>query len=193
MTKKKTLKERVRARQEKTGERYTTALAHLRAHATGRAPGEPLDITPLARAAGLACTASVSAAAGQNDAQAERTARAVLDALLGLLGALDGDAGAEKMAEVLRGKTGAKVSANGIAELTEARAFIASVTSGRRGVSADGRSAAFDVEGRTWVATLLWYGARPAFLYLSPFDAAKAGGWSDLLALAGLGGEGAAR
>ena len=176
MTTKKTLKERVRERQQKTGERYTTALAHFRANSE-----EPSDITALAREAGLTCTASASARLPQ------ARVRPALEALKALLLALGSDTGAAKMAAVLlRGEPGAPVSANGISEAVEARSFMSGVASGRRGVSANGRCAAFDTEDRTVVATVLWHGARPAFLYLAPLDAK--GPWTELFALAGIGG-----
>ena len=48
MTDKKTLKQRVRQRQEKTGERYTTALAQVRAHAASPGQVESHDVTIIA-------------------------------------------------------------------------------------------------------------------------------------------------
>src|SRR6266849_2482692 len=56
MTKKKDLKKRVRARQEKTGESYTVALAQLRRRRIPEAP----SATAEAQAAGLRCEAVVS-------------------------------------------------------------------------------------------------------------------------------------
>jgi hypothetical protein len=176
MTKRKTLKQRVRERQQKTGERYTTALAHVQAHRDGEpGSGEPLDVTRLARAAGLACTASASPNLARGTAsERERRVRIGLDALKGLLLALAGDSGAAKMADVLlRAEAGPPVSANGIAEAVEARSFMQSVARGRR----------------TLVATVLWQApTRPAFLYLAALGEGASGPWTTSFALAGIGG-----
>jgi len=198
MTKHKTLKQHVRDRQQKTGERYTTALAHLQAHrSVVPKKDEPFDATKVARALGLSCHASLSAelAAG---ADRERRARGVLDALRALLLALDGDAGATKMAEVvLHGNSGARGVPHALAEAAAARAFLRSIRDGKRGVSANGRLAAFDVDGVTVVATLLWNplaATRPALVYLARFDHdALEGPWTEALTLAGLGGLGGER
>ena len=191
MTKHKTLKQRVRERQAKTGERYTTALAHLQAHRRGALTAEPFDATRLARERGFACTASVSEKLSRGP-QPERRVRAVLDALKALLLALDGDAGAERMTAVLlHGEPGPAGAPHAIAEAAEARTFLAAVAAGRRGVSSNGRLAAFDADGQTVVATLLWEGLRakrPAFLYLAALDAGAVHASSPWLALAGLGG-----
>jgi hypothetical protein len=175
MTKKKTLKEHVRERQEKTGERYTTALAHVRANAE-----EPLDITELAHQAGLSCTASASPRLPR---ERHATALATLKALLLALGS---DPGAANMAAVLlHGEPGVPVSPNGIAEAIEARSFI---SSGRRGASSNGRLATFNVDGHALIATVLWHATRPAFLYLAPLESRAHNAWGELFPLAGIGG-----
>ncbi|MFT3840374.1 MAG: hypothetical protein QM723_25520 [Myxococcaceae bacterium] len=175
MTKKKTLKDRVRARQQKTGERYTTALAQVRAKGD-----EPHDLTALAQQLGFTCNASA------HPRLPHALLPKALETLKSLLLALGSDPGAANMAAVvLHGDRGAPVSANGIAELTEARGFLGS---GRRGVSSDGRLATFKVEDRTVIATVLWHSTRPAFLYLAPLEARAESGWSEVFPLAGIGG-----
>lgn len=196
MTKHKTLKQRVRERQQKTGERYTTALAHLKAHAQQKRldSEEPLDVTALARRAGLACRATLSARLVRDDAgETERRTVRAFELLKGLLRALTGDAGAQKMAEVLlHAEPWSGGLPNPMAELADALRFTSEVAAGRRGVSASGRVAAFDAEGITLLA-VLWahpFDAKvPPSLYLSTLEAGDVTSfWGDGLALAGLGG-----
>ncbi len=204
MTKHKTLKDRVRERQQKTGERYTTALAHVKAHAQERLLGaeEPFDACEAARTVGLACQVSASArlAVGPAGERGRRLTRA-LERLKGLLLALAGDAGAEKLAAVLlRGEAWSSGPVSAVAELAEARRFLDEVKAGKRGVSRTGRVAVVDVDspggGWTLVAVLFAHPFDPRprpTLYLSSLtEDDGVGPWREGFTLAGLGGWGGA-
>ncbi len=151
MTAKKDLKRRVRERQAKTGESYTSALAHIRSKATRTNVELPEchDVTPWAELAGLHCKAVVSdelwRAEGSLGAPGERF-RAVFERLRALLLAMQGEpSGAELGAVILRGERGKGGIPNAMHEVMESRRFMEQVRSGVRGVSQNGRLVAFDV------------------------------------------------
>ncbi len=177
MTDKKNLKKRVRERQEKTGERYSTALAHLRAQAREEEPVSPSANTApkqrikieepwdpaVTREAGLQCPVFA------DEGLKARTAPLVPTALF-------------QLAEVLRATSthpstqhfrrmvlhGERYSLPLGPELfTEIMEFGAQLRLGMRGASASGRYLAFDVTlpGRSPVLVV-------ALLMTSPVQAA---------------------
>jgi len=177
MTKKKDLKKRVRERKAKTGESYTAALLHVR----GPRKGGPLireapDATAEAVAEGLRCTAIVSAAL-----RALPDLRPLFARLREMLEALDADA----CGALLRGEA-APPRIPVIADVPEARRFLASVRAGSRGLSRDGRLFALSWQGRTVVGWMFITGSRKPLLQLGFLDDAG-GELTQLAALIGLG------
>ncbi len=140
MTKKKDLKRRVRARQEKTGESYTTALAQFRRAQIPEAPSATVE----AEAAGLRCEAVVS-----SKLRALGDLRPLFARLRELLEAL----GAEACGPLLRGETAPRRMPQ-MRDLVEARRFLTQVRAGKRGLSQDGRLVAFAWGDLTVVAAL---------------------------------------
>lgn len=150
MTARKHLKQLVRERQEKTGERYATALAHVRAKARRRVPEQSLpEVTRQARLEGLHCQAFVT----EHLLRSERAVsspgkrfRVVFARLRELLEALEGEPAAEALrAAVLRGEPRFGSIPNGIQEVVELRRFVAQARAGVRGISRNGRYLTFDV------------------------------------------------
>lgn len=154
MTDRRDLKKRIRARQEKTGERYTTA----RAHVMGQGPGNDLvvelrDISDAARATGFVCLARATPAVPEAiEAHALRQLREIL------LGPV---AGLDPMRKIaLQGSVHPTLDLGRVLELiTQRRAFHASLELGLRGPGPGGRIVAFDLltdgECCTIVAQLL--------------------------------------
>lgn len=144
MTKKKDLKKRVRARQEKTGESYTAALAQLRRVRIPEAPGATIE----AQAAGFRCEAVVS-----SKLRALGDLRPLFTRLRELLEGL----GAEACGPLLRGEqTPRRVPQ--VRDMIEARRFFMEVRTGKRGLGPDGRLVAFEWGGLTVLAavSLIW-------------------------------------
>ena len=173
MTKKKDLKKRVRARQRKTGESYTTALAHLRRPGIPQAPGATAE----ARSAGLHCEAVVS-----------HGLRALgnLSPLFLLFCSLIEALAPEAAGPLLRGEPAPRRIPL-MRDLIDARRFLADVRAGRRGISADRRILAFEYRGHTIVAAISAFGDRTPLVQLGLLDDAGAG-WPPGLALLGIGG-----
>ncbi len=158
MTAKKHLKQLVRERQEKTGERYSTALAHVRAQAPGLEQVQP-EVTEWARLEGLHCTAFVTERlwnAEHSHAAREAWFRAAFARLRALLLAAEGAPGTDALcATVLRGEPKPGSIPHAIQEAVEARRFMAQVQAGARGVSRNGRLMAWDVPRGGEPVTLL--------------------------------------
>ena len=153
MTKKKDLKRRVRARQKKTGESYTSALAHVRAPRIPEAP----DATKEALAEGLSCTAVVTPelrAMGDLRPLFARV-REVLEALASSV-----------CGPLLRGEPSPRRFPE-MKNLLEAQRFLAAVRKGHRGLSDDGRLLALEWRGHVIVAATWLYFSRRPLLQLS--------------------------
>lgn len=141
MTKKKDLKKRVRARQEKTGERYTTARAQLTRALIPEAP----SATPEALAAGLRCNAAVS-----GKLRALGDLRPLFARLRELLEAL----GAAACGPLLLGEPAPRRMPQ-MADWVEARRFLSQASAGTLGLSRDGTMVAFAWNDLTVVAQIL--------------------------------------
>lgn len=168
MTKKKDFKRLVRERQEKTGERYTAALAHFRK--------EPPEL-------GLHCDASASE---QVDAPAALTALKKL---------LEAEETSEVSRAILRGEDTSFTAPNFVEEINEARLFFRLVADGARGLHRNGRFAALEVEGQVVIAYFVLYPGRRPVVSLSRLgepwfglDAEQAKAMQQYLLLAGIGG-----
>lgn len=149
MTAKKHLKQRVRERQEKTGERYSTALAHIRGQAPAVEQQVQPEVTEWAKIEGLHCTAFVTEPLWNSErASADRAAwfRAAFARLRSLLLAVEGAPGTHALCSaILRGEPKTVSIPHTIQEVVEARRFMAEVRAGVRGVSRNGRLVAWDV------------------------------------------------
>ncbi len=155
MTDKKSLKQRVRARQEKTGERYTTALSHIRARADDGLEAELHDVSRAARLEGFTCQAFASEGLWHAECALgapELRFRGVFERLRALLLASLSSAPAAALARVLvRGDKLTLGLATAIEEIFGARDFLAQARAGVRGVSRNGRLVAFDTpRGDGW-------------------------------------------
>lgn len=166
MTRKKDLKRRVRARQAKTGESYTAALAQVRKPQIPEAP----DATAEARAEGFHCRAVVS-----EKLRTLGDLRPLFARLRQMLEALD----AEACGPLFRGEP-ARRHIPQMKDVAEARRF---VQSGELGVSRDGRMFALAWKGVT-VGGSLSPLAREPLLQLGILERAI---WPAELALLGLG------
>jgi hypothetical protein len=187
MTAKKDLKRRVRDRMERTGERYTEALEHMKAEAAGARPeaGDAAarrpslieqappahDLAALATREGFECRAQVPerqwAAIEKTEGDPQAWFRSVFERLRQLLVASIGEPGPDAMRAYLVQNRGFGASTAGA--LWSFMPFMRKVDSGVRGISPDGTIAAIDVPragGRTSLV-LLWFfprGARPPTL-----------------------------
>jgi hypothetical protein len=168
MTAKKDLKRRVRERMKATGERYTTALAHVLEEAPAAPPPTkrslierlpaPHDLSKLAKLEGFeTCNAEVSERTWREVEDAEGSAdawfRSVFEKLRQLLVASIGEPGADRLRAAL---------VHGHIDDAGPQAFsipfFRRIDSGFRGVSADGVFATIDVvrkNGRSSLV-LLW-------------------------------------
>jgi hypothetical protein len=157
MTKRKDLKKRVRARQEKTGESYTAALANIRPDV--HIPEAP-SATAEARAAGLRCEAVVSP-------RLRRTGdlQPLFVRLHELLEALSPEA----CGPLLRGER-PPLRMPTMQDMAEARRFLAAVREGERGLSRNGQMLAFNWRERVAVAHLGIAGARTPLVMLGVLD-----------------------
>lgn len=154
MTVKRDLKRRVRERQQKTGERYTTALAHVLRQARGDMSERSIEIemeevTERAQAAGLRCRAFLSPELSKwKDAK-------LFERLREVLAATEGDPGTERFRRVLlRGEKEDALAGQllkhfpGTALLKQwaaARSFATNLRAGIRGPSRDGLMIAYDL------------------------------------------------
>jgi hypothetical protein len=149
MTSKKSLKERVRERQAKTGERYTTALMQVRATAPPTVEEALHEVTRAAQLEGFTCRAFASDELWRAESSLgapEERFRGVLARLRALLLALDaGDAGASLAGLLLRGEASSRAMPNHVQELVAARQFLSKARAGVRGVSANARLVVLDV------------------------------------------------
>jgi len=164
MTAKRDLKRRVRERQARTGEHYTTALRHVLAQRPDDPPAVPVlelvDLSVLAAELGLCCRAAMV------PALAERVeSRRVLERLRDALRATEDDPATSLLRGVaLRGERPATELQASLELLTESRRFLARARAGIGGIGAQGRSLAFTVEGRSgpeMVICLLWLAPIP--------------------------------
>lgn len=170
MTDHKDLKRRIRARQHKTGESYTTARMHVLAQ-RDRDPVpvlEPIDVTELARPLGLTC--SVLVERGLAD-RVERVGlvTAIRDALLATH---DDPATARLRRTALLGLPEQRTA---MAEYyradlrDELRRFLARARAGIGGVSSSGTTLAFHACGEL-VLCMLWLRGRERVLLVTPVD-----------------------
>ncbi|HWN70239.1 MAG TPA: hypothetical protein VNM90_21515 [Haliangium sp.] len=169
MTFRRDLKRRIRERQEKTGERYTTARAHVLA--TPPAPSwvvELHDVTEQARLAGLTCPVRVTSAL-----QRSGELQTVLEQLRRiLLGPVEGVQVMQRVA--LRGQPD-PWHGDGPVVIVAAHAqrFQERLQHGLRGPGPGGRVLAFDADldgaSRTIIAQLLPRHTRDSLLVLSLF------------------------
>jgi hypothetical protein len=171
MTKKKELKQRVRARQEKTGESYTAALAQIRQPSIPEAP----SATAEAVAEGLRCEAVISP---------KLRGLGNLRPLFARLRAMLEGLGAQACGPLLRGEAGPRRMPQ-MRDMLEARAFLGQVRTGRRGLSENGQSLALVWNEVTVVVFISLLGRRP-LLQLCLLDE-LAEPWSVQLALLGIG------
>ena len=180
MTVKRDLKRRVRERQEKTGERYTTALSHVLKQARGDMSERSIEIemeevTERAEAAGLRCRAFLSPELSRWKDQK------LLERLRDVLIATEGDPGTERFRRVLlRGEREEELAdrmlkhfagTTLVKQWAAARSFATNLRAGIRGPSRDGLMIAYDLPlpGRaplTVVAVLIppFKGARSTLL-----------------------------
>jgi hypothetical protein len=209
MTSKKDLKKRVHERQAKTGERYTTALAHVLAQRPEAPSSKTLefhDVSEWARLEEFRCRAAVSGFlwdldASDAGARPERFRR-LFARLRSLLVSLRGEMGADSFSRQLFQAEPWEKTPNAIHELFEARRFTEQVRSGVRGVSRNGRLVAFDVpddDGAHVTLIGVLQGAprgseREPLLWIKPFGEHEAlddeisAEMANQLLLAGLGG-----
>jgi hypothetical protein len=151
MTKRKDLKRRVRARQQKTGESYTAALANIRPEV--RIPEAP-SATAEARAAGLRCEAVVTE---------ELRRMGDLEPLFVRLRELLLALAAEDCGPLVRGEAAAQRLPD-MKDVIEARRFLEAVRAGERGLSKNGRIVAFNWRERVVIVDLGIRGARNPLL-----------------------------
>jgi len=155
MTAKKDFKRRVRARQERTGEAYTTARRHVAAErglATSPEPpplaGRRIPVIDLVDATELAASLGVRCRVAVFPALAARVApdRLMVE-LRNVLDATSGDPSFELLrAVVLRGERPRSASKTG--RLEDATAFMRRARAGIGGVSKSGRALALTIDGQ---------------------------------------------
>jgi hypothetical protein len=155
MTAKRDLKKLVRARQERTGERYTTALEHV------RTPGHPIPVLELVDLSAQARAVGLVGRVGMFSDLAERVdGGVVIERLRQVLEATDGDEATALLRSVLlQGRTPPPPDRPGRAALEGALSFLAHARAGLAGVSEGGRMIAFAVagpDGPQTVVGVLW-------------------------------------
>ncbi len=177
MTSKRDLKKRVRARQERTGESYTSALAHVRSDRPALVPVvELVDLSAEAARLGLACSVAMF------PALAERVdGGTVLARLRHALLATEGDPQTALLRRVLlRGEPAPVVTSWPLESFDEGRRFMTRARAGIGGASPSGRMLALHVDGRRgpeMAVCFLWptppppMRARPPSLLLSTAEA----------------------
>lgn len=144
MTVKKDLKKRIRERQEKTGEAYTTARMHVLDEAPAKPSGVSQlslrEVTPLLAELGLKGEAFLS------PRFPEALARPALERLREVLLATEGDPDTKRMrAVLLRGERDTFDVGSVFQEWTWAQGFVTKLRLGVRGPSKSGRILTFDL------------------------------------------------
>ena len=177
MTAKRDLKRRVRERQARTGESYMTALRQVRSQVTPAVPEEPavsviemIDITEIAAALGIKCTATLSPTLADR-IDVATALRQLRDALT--VTARD-PAFAVMRAAVMRGENPVHRPTSPDA----GRRFMTRVRAGIGGISEHGSMLALATRGRQRVEmvvfslrfTLAKYVERPPALFVSSPD-----------------------
>jgi hypothetical protein len=199
MTSKKTLKDRVRERQEKTGERYTTALAHVKARVADERHEEAHDVTREAELEGFACDAFATEALWQAECSRGAPEVRFRHLLRALRAMLHSSAAHGPITALLPGSPSLRGEVpNAVRELAEARQFLSAVRSGVRGLSPNGRLVALTSDGGEvvlGVALALPFpvpGRRPVLQLSTLAEGPAAAPWeaafSTSAVLAGLGG-----
>jgi hypothetical protein len=167
MTRKRDLKKRVRERQERTGERYTTALQHVRGRRVPKVPVIELgDMT--AEAAGLGIKCRVFAFP---DLAEKIGCAAILRRLRDALQATGDDPATELMRTVVMRGERPLVAWGSPRSLIEMERFLARARAGLGGVSESGTMLALHVAGQGGVETvlcLLWLPLVLAFASREP-------------------------
>ncbi|MBS1120824.1 MAG: domain containing protein [Deltaproteobacteria bacterium] len=156
MTVKRDLKRRVRDRQQRTGESYTTARRHVLADRPNPSPSpsaipvdEVIDVSELAAAIGLRCKVLVFPAVAER-AEPTVVLTAVRDALI----ATTGDPATERLRRLaLRGEVSR--APDRWSHDRNGPRFIERVRAGLGGMSDDGRTLAIHVAGRAGIVPIL--------------------------------------
>jgi hypothetical protein len=166
MTAKRDLKKRVRERQERTGERYTTALQHVRR----RKPKVPVielrELTAEAAALGIQCRVFVFPGLAER-LGAETLLRRLRDAMV----ATDGDPATRLMHAVVMKGERPLIAWGSPRALLESERFLARVRAGLGGVSESGTMMALYVAAKRRVETvlcMLWVSMVPALASREP-------------------------
>lgn len=147
MTVKKDLKKRIRERQEKTGESYTTARMHVLKQAPAEAPETPRvsevslrEVTPLLEALELKGQAFLT------PGFSEALARPALERLREVLLATRDEPGTRRLrAVLLEGEPDTLEVGSLMREWGETRVFVRHLRLGMRGPSRSGRALAFEL------------------------------------------------
>lgn len=147
MTIKKDLKKRIRERQEKTGESYTTARMHVLNQAPAGAPEAPRvsevslqEVTPLLESLGMRGQAFLT------PGFSEALARPALERLREVLLATRDDPGTRRMrAVLLEGEPDSLDVGSLMREWGETRVFVRNLRLGMRGPSRSGRALSFEL------------------------------------------------
>jgi hypothetical protein len=151
MTNRRDLKKLVRARQARTGERYTTALEHVLARRPAISVLELIDLTEEGKALGLRGQMGIF-----SDLAERVDGRAALERLRAILHATADDPATSQLRSVLLdGQPPAAPSRGVYQRLEEGRRFLARARAGLGGVSESGKMIAFGVGGEIAVG-LLW-------------------------------------
>jgi hypothetical protein len=158
MTRKRDLKKRVRERQERTGERYTTALQHVRRRALRVPVIELGEMTAEAAAVGIKCRVFAFPDLAEKIGCAALLRR-LRDALLDT----EGDPATELMRSVVMRGERPLVAWGSPRSLIEMDRFLARARAGLGGVSESGTMLALHVAGSVeTVLCLLWLPLVPA-------------------------------
>ena len=163
MTRKRDLKKRVRERQTRTGERYTTALQEVQSRrGVGPSSREPmsvielLDFSEQAARLGLKCEVSIFP-----DLAERVDGAAALERLRDVLIATADDPATEPLrAVMLRGEWPALLVQSVFDLTSDGRRFMSRARAGIGGVSESGRMLAISIAGRQgpeMVVCLLWH------------------------------------
>jgi hypothetical protein len=151
MTTKRDLKKLVRARQARTGERYTTALEHVLDDRPAISVVELVDLTEEGKAVGLRGRIGIF-----SDLAERVDGRAALERLRAILDATADDPSMGQLRSVLLAGQPPAPPLHGVHQmLEEGRRFLARARAGLAGVSDSGKMIAFTVEAET-VVGLLW-------------------------------------
>jgi hypothetical protein len=173
MTERRDLKRRIRERQEKTGERYTTARAHVLESPKSNLVVELHDVTEQARAIGLTCAVRVTSSLWRSGDRI----RGLLEQLRDIL---SGPVDAPVMQAVaLRGAADELGSGTLPLMLRHLGDFLTSIENGLRGPALGGRVLSFetdfDGQRRTVIAQVRPRHAGEPMLMMSVFREDSAG------------------